>query len=314
MLKRVSTAGMSREDWLAARRHTIGGSDAAGIIGLSRYSTPFTVWADKTGRAPDKLDTEAMRQGRDLEEYVAKRWCEVTGKKVRRCRAMLYNDLYPHSHADVDRLVIGESAGLECKTTSTLDVREFKGVEFPARYYAQSVHYLAVTGLARWYLAVLVFGRGLYVYTLERDEAEIAALMQAEADFWERYVAKDTPPAPDGSEATEETIGTIWRESRDEVRTIFGRESLLDEYGRLKEQKRAVEDRIREIESTVKTDMGEAAQGTCGSWRITWRTHERKSLMAPKLAAEHPEIDLASYYKTATVRPFTIKKIEEETA
>ena len=117
-IKKVSTVGMSREDWLEQRRHTIGGSDAAGIIGLSKWSSPVSVWADKTGRLPDKLDTEAMRLGRDLEGYVARRWMEATGKKVRRLNAMLYNELYPFAHADIDREVIGERAGLECKTTS----------------------------------------------------------------------------------------------------------------------------------------------------------------------------------------------------
>lgn len=92
-IKKVSTAGMSREDWLEQRRHTIGGSDAAGIIGLSKWSSPVSVWADKTGRLPDKPDTEAMRLGRDLESYVARRWMEATGKKVRRLNAMLYNEL-----------------------------------------------------------------------------------------------------------------------------------------------------------------------------------------------------------------------------
>ena len=58
---------MSRQAWLAERRKTIGGSDAAGIVGLSRYATPYTVWADKTGRLPEQEDNEAMRQGRDLE-------------------------------------------------------------------------------------------------------------------------------------------------------------------------------------------------------------------------------------------------------
>ena len=136
-IKQVSTKGMSREDWLAQRRKTIGGSDAAAIVGLSRYSTPYTIFMDKTGRLPDKPDTEAMRLGRDLEDYVAKRWQEATGKKVRRLQAMLYNPMYPFAHADVDRMVIGEYAGLECKTTSTLDVKQFNGVEFPEKYYAQ---------------------------------------------------------------------------------------------------------------------------------------------------------------------------------
>ena len=35
-LKKISTKGMSREEWLERRRKTIGGSDAAGIVGLSK--------------------------------------------------------------------------------------------------------------------------------------------------------------------------------------------------------------------------------------------------------------------------------------
>ena len=183
-LVRLSTRSMSRADWLAQRRKSIGGSDAAGIVGLSQYATPYTVWADKTGRFADQEDNEAMRQGRDLEGYVAERWMEATGKTVRRSNAILYNSLYPFAHADIDRTVVGENAGLECKTTSTLNLRQFKGIEFPEKYYAQCVHYLAVTGATRWYLAVLVYGRGFFTFTLERDQTEIDALMAAEQDFW----------------------------------------------------------------------------------------------------------------------------------
>ena len=50
--KRVSTLGMSREEWLEKRKGSIGGSDAAAILGISRFATPYTVWADKTGRLP----------------------------------------------------------------------------------------------------------------------------------------------------------------------------------------------------------------------------------------------------------------------
>ena len=184
MLDTISTAKMSHEEWLEERRKSIGGSDAAAVIGMSRFASPYTVWMDKTGRLPEKEDTEAMRIGRDLEEYVAKRFEEASGKKVRRCNYIIRNPAYPWAHADIDRRISGENAGLECKTTSTLDIRQFNGVEFPERYYAQCVHYLAVTGLDRWYLAVIVFGRGFFTYTLERDEAEISALMEAEKLFW----------------------------------------------------------------------------------------------------------------------------------
>ena len=66
---RVSTKYMSRDKWLIERNKTIGGSDAAGIVGLSRWASPFSVWAEKTGRMPEKEDTEAMRQVKGMYDY-----------------------------------------------------------------------------------------------------------------------------------------------------------------------------------------------------------------------------------------------------
>lgn len=269
------------------------------------------MWADKTGRLPDKPDTEAMRLGRDLEDYVAQRWCEVTGKRVRRRMAMLYNKKYPHAHADVDRMVIGEDAGLECKTTSALDLRQFHGVEFPEKYYAQCVHYLAVTGCQRWYLAVLVFGRGFFTYTLERDQAEIDALMAAENDFW-ALVEADTPPAPDGSDASTEALQTIYRESAAEERKLFGREPLLEEHTALRRQRKAIDERISEIENTIKADMETAEFGDCGHWTVTWKSQERSTFQPKAFAADHPDIDLSPYYKKTTLRPFKVTERKED--
>lgn len=310
-VRQISTKGMSREDWLEQRRRTVGGSDAAGIIGLSKWSTPYTVWADKTGRLPDKPDNEAMRMGRDLEDYVARRWMEETGKKVRRLQAMLYNPMYPFAHADVDRMVQGENAGLECKTTSALNVKQFKGVDFPENYYAQCVHYMAVTGADCWYLAVLVFGRGFFTFTLERDQAEIDALMDAEAKFW-WLVEQDTPPAPDGAEATTDALQVIYSESQDTALDLFGRESILREYIRLKEQKKALDERIGEIENIVKEDMKEAERANCGTFSVTWKSQVRQTFQAKAFAKDHPEIDLGPYYKSSTARPF--KVMEKESA
>lgn len=206
---RVPTAKMERSEWLERRKGSIGGSDASAIIGLNAYSSPFSVWADKTGRLPDKPDNEAMRQGRDLEDYVAQRWCEVTGKRVRRERSMLYHPQYPFAHADIDRWVIGENAGLECKTTSIMNLKKFKNGEFPPTYYVQCVHYMAVTGADRWYLGVLVLNQGFYEFVIERDEDEIATLMEQEAAFWE-LVKAETPPGADGADQTDPHAGS-WR-------------------------------------------------------------------------------------------------------
>ena len=310
-LKKKSTLGMSREEWLELRRHSIGGSDAAAIIGLSKWASPYTVWADKTGRLPDKPDTEAMRQGRDLEEYVAQRFSEATGKRVKRCNAILYNPAYPHSHADVDRMIVGENAGLECKTTSTLDVKQFRGVEFPEKYYAQCVHYMAITGADRWYLAVLVLGKEFHVYTLERDEAEIRALMDAETAFWEQYVETDTPPAADGAESTTDAIRTIYADSSQSICILFGRETLLDEYMALKSQSKALDARIAEIQNTIMEDMQDAERGECGAYTVIWKAQERETFQRKEFEKAHPEINLAEYCRVSKSRPFKVTENKE---
>jgi putative phage-type endonuclease len=307
----ISTKGMSREEWLAQRRKTIGGSDAAAIIGLNAYASPYTVWADKTGRLPDKPDNEAMRQGRDLEDYVARRWMEETGKKVNRANRMIYNRSYPYAHADIDRAVLGEYAGLECKTTATLDVKQFEGGEFPEKYYTQCVHYLAVTGWERWYLAVLVFGRGFFTFTLERDQAEIDALMAAEATFWNN-VKEDVPPATDGTEATAEALQVIYSESRDEGRDLFGRESLLDEYMQLKRQGKAIDERLTEIENTLKADLQDAERGACTGYSISWKSQQRQTFQAKAFAQAYPGIDLSPFYRVSNVRPFKVLEKKNE--
>ena len=310
-LVRLSTRSMSRLDWLAQRRKTIGGSDAAGIVGLSQYVTPYTVWADKTGRLPDREDNEAMRQGRDLEEYVAERWMEVTGKTVRRSNAMLYNALYPFAHADIDRTVVGENAGLECKTTSTLDLRQFKNVEFPEKYYAQCVHYMAVTGAARWYLAVLVYGHGFFTFTLEQDQSEIDALRAAEGDFW-KLVEQDTPPALDGLEATGNAVQSIYPISRGGDIHLFGREHLLSQYFELLSKKKEILEKIGAIENIIKADMGEAEHGDCGIYSVSWKSQTRRTFQAQEFSKAHPEIDLEPFYKQSTARPFKVKVSEVE--
>lgn len=309
----VSTANMSRKDWLKLRRHTIGGSDAAGIVGLSRWSSPYSVWADKTGRLPEKEDTEAMRLGRDLEDYVVKRWMEETGKKCRRLNALIYNKQYPFAHADIDREVIGENAGLECKTTSDLDVRKYFGCEFPEKYYAQCVHYMAVTGADRWYLAVLVFGRGFFCYCLERTpgiQAEIDNLMLAEHDFWP-YVESDTPPLADDAQATTDALAAIYGGGADGVADLTGMSNLLAMREMTKQRIDNLKKELNGMDNKLKAMLGDCEVGETIGWRVTWKPQERRTFRTDLLLQDYPEIQLDDYFATTTSRVLRYAKTDK---
>lgn len=146
MYKRIRTTDLSHEEWLMLRKRGIGGSDAGAICGLNPYSSPMKIYQDKISPELDERDNEAIRIGHDLEDYVAFRFTEATGLKVRKSNFMYQSSEYPFMIADVDRLVIGEDAGLECKTASAYHADKWKDGRAPAHYVIQCCHYMAVTG------------------------------------------------------------------------------------------------------------------------------------------------------------------------
>lgn len=300
----------NREEWLKDRKKGIGGSDAAAIIGLNPYSTAYSVWADKLDLVPPKQDSEAMRQGRDFEDIVAHRFMEATGKKVRRKNSIIRNPEYPFAHATVDRLVVGENAGLECKTTSSLNLKKFRDGEYPDTYYCQCVHYMAVTGADRWYLAVLVLGKEFLWYTIERNQDEIDALMAEEKYFWGTYVEQKKQPPVDGYKPTTEAIDIIYKDaiSNETPVDLFGREILFENLANVKAQIKELKCVQEEYEQTIKTDLGENETGQVGRFLVSWKPQNRTTFDYKKFAADNPNVDLSDYYKISTSRILRIKE------
>lgn len=323
MITKISTADMSREDWLAERKHSIGGSEMGAILGLNFYESPYSVWANKMGLTSDDEDNEAMRQGRDLEEYVAQRFAEKSGLKVRRENAIIRNDAFPHIHANIDRRITGEHAGLECKTASVLSAKRYQNGEFPESYYAQCVTYMAVCEFKRWYLAVLIFGRDFKIYQLTRikndtcpdwcessvyvDDSEIDALRQSAVDFWS-YIERQTPPPVDGTKPTADALVKIFPESNGEEIELFGREKVFQEYGNITGRIEDLELQKGVLKQIIMDDMGETERAFCGDYAVSWKTHRRETFDIKAFAAANPDIDLSKYFKISSYRAFKVKE------
>lgn len=302
----ANTANMERGAWLELRRKGIGGSDAAAVTGICAYKSAYALWAEKIGAIEPSPENERMRLGTYLEDYVARRFSQITGKKVRRLNAMLAHPDHPWMLANVDRIVVGEDAGLECKTTASYTTRRLlNGDEFPEPYYAQCVHYLAVTGAKKWYLAVLVLGSEdpPQIYAMERDEEEIDALIRTEEKFWRENVLGMTPPDVDGSPSTRDAQNQVYPGGGpDGVRLEC--HAAVTNYLALKAERDAIEREMSKQEQTIKEAMGNAETGFCGDARITWATRQRKSLdkdAIEKLGAAE------GLYKITTYRQFSIK-------
>ena len=301
MITKQATA--NHDEWLALRHQYIGGSDAASVVGMNSFVSPYALWAEKTGRLPGFEGNLATEVGTYLEEFVAQKFAQETRKKVRKCNLSWFNDQYPWAIANIDREIVGEDAGLEIKTTSEMNLKKFKGGEYPANYYVQIVHYLAVTGKQRWYLAVLIGNREFKWFTIERDEDEIKALMTAEEAFWEQ-VKTDTPPMADGSSSTADTLGTLYPDSIDDAIGIGSFERELDNYFRLKAQAKELDETIGGIENRIKSYLGECERGEGEKYKVSWKTQSRSTFDSKRFAKDHPDVDLSAYYKTSSYRTF----------
>ena len=301
-IAKISTADMSREEWLEERRKTIGGSDAAAILGLNEWHSAYSIWAEKTGKLipEDISDKESVRLGNDLEQYVAERFAEATGKKVRRENHIIYNSDYPFAHANPDRMIVGENAGLECKTTTSYEIAsQLAAGDIPKQWYCQCVHYMMVTGAKRWYLAALVFGRGFYWQEIVRDDAEIEALAAAERDFF-RLVESGEPPAIDGSQSTAEAVDGIYTVSDPGVSADLTPVSVaVDMYLEATRQIASYEQIKRENETVIKDYMQSAERGTVGDVKVSWKSLTRKTFDRAAYEADHGEIPVAEDGKEA---------------
>lgn len=308
-ITKVKTA--SHEEWKELRSHYIGGSDAAAVVGLNAFSSPYALWAEKTGKVPGFSGNLATEVGTYLEEFVAQKFAAETGKKVRKSNQSFFNSDYPWAIANIDREIIGEDSGLEIKTTSELNMKKFRGGEYPANYYCQCVHYLAMTGKQRWYLAVLIGNRDFRWFTIERDEAEIAALMAAEADFWE-MVKNNTPPVADGSRATTAAIKTIYAESNEDTVDLTLENTALAQYIALGKQIAELEAMRDEAANKIKSFMGDAGGGECDGFRVSWKSSTRRTFDSKRFANENPGLDLAGYYKETSTRTFRVTELKGE--
>lgn len=201
----------SREAWLEKRKDSIGGSEAACIVGMNPYMNNVELWEYKTGRKQpeDISDKPYVKYGTEAEQYLRALFAlDYPGLTV--CYEpdnYWTNSDFPFAHASLDGWLIdriGRKGILEIKTANVGQGTLAKWKDrVPDNYFIQILHYLMITGFD---FAVIKsqlksdYGDAVRLdtrhYWIERDEVEedIEMLMMEEKKFWE-YVKTDTRPA-----------------------------------------------------------------------------------------------------------------------
>lgn len=226
-MTRLEPVRGDRSAWLAWRRQGIGASDMAGLLGISRWSSPWSVWADKSGLLPINDDdgaSDKMRFGQRAEPMIVPWFEEETGLHVAAQQILAQNDERPWMLATPDGAVFetppasnaaelmehgfgmaGLLGGLEIK----VDTIGKRWAVIPEYYQAQGQWQMAVTGWERVWFAVL-HGWRLEVYELERDQADIDFMIERAERFWADHVLTGDPPPVDDTDATAAALAAVY--------------------------------------------------------------------------------------------------------
>lgn len=299
----------TREAWLKQRKKGLGGSDAGTVLGVDQYKSPYTLWAEKSGLLePEDVQSEAAWLGTKLEDIVAKRFTEETGKEVHRLGYSYKSADKPWMLANIDRKVNGENAALECKTANLFTESDYKKDIIPPKYYAQCLHYMYVMDFDRMYLAVAVLQRGFFIYTIEREDpvvqADMEALIEAEEEFWE-CVKGGVAPEIDGSASTSDTLNRMNMKGGD----LTFLDELIDQRDQLKAEADAIGEQIGQVENKIKEEMNVHGYdfGFTSQCSARWKEQEKTTIDTKKLKAEYPEI-AEKCSRVSTSRPLMIRR------
>lgn len=300
-----------RKLWASERLKGIGGSEAGIILGLNKWKSQWDLWLEKTGQVEIEEDeSDEKRQNRlffgtESEEMIAKWFTGKTGKKLRRC-GMLRNNENPFMIADVDRLVVGENAIVEIKTTSAYNKEEWADDKVPPQYIIQGLHYMAVGGYDRCYFVCLIGGQEPVIAPLERDDYEIEALIEAEKYFWEHNVIAKELPDVDGSNACAKAIAEHFKGGGTEAEDLEGEYDLLcRDIAALKDDKKKLELVIAEKENKLKVRLGNSEFGRSAKFNVYFKTANRDAFNSKQFQKDYPEL-YRKYLKTTSYRSLRV--------
>jgi len=230
----AKTNELTHDEWINLRRIGIGGSDAGTILGVNPYSSPYALWADKTGLVENVFKGNAATEwGNRLERTVAEAFAEQSGCAVVEWPVMLRGK-NRWELANVDFFIVEPSemfyagevttateqpenitAILECKTTGIVgkgNAKAWDNNQVPASYYWQGAHYAMVTEIPQVYFACLIGGQGIVVRSRDYTAECLAGLRDAETAFWE-LVEKKSPPEFTGADAEFEVLKALYPSS-----------------------------------------------------------------------------------------------------
>lgn len=257
-----------RAAWLEARKNGLGGSDAAVIMGVSPWKSPYTLFLEKSGLVEDTVgNNEALYWGNALEPIVREHYAQVTGREVLPGVVMQFSRERPHLFANTDGMIAPcdgrKKPGIyEGKTTSAYNKDDWRDGNVPIGYQVQVQSYMYVTDTEWGSVAVLIGGQQFLWTDVTRNDNFIKSYVRKADEFWKRVENNDPPPM-EGHPSERRALAFMYGEAIEGKIVDLPEEA--DEWAQVLEDSKAAEKEAKAEKSRVETllrgAMGDALFG-----------------------------------------------------
>lgn len=278
-------------EWLEQRREGIGSSDASVILGLSNYESPYSLWEQKTGRAPldiepDERSAELMEWGNILEFVIRDETAKRLGVEIMKPDFSVHHPDRPWQRANLDGWTDLASV-FEAKNTDSRNFRLWDE-QVPDHAELQVHHSGSVTGARSAIVAGLIGGNRLMIHEVTMNMNVIEILLEAEEEFW-GWVQSDTPPPVDGHPRTYESLMRAW-EDQPGVKQVD--ESDVSElWAEFREAHRLEKEAVkRKRYARAKIAQIMDGHNELRSGEHVWAKTQRGQLDMGRLTKEHPKL------------------------
>lgn len=173
-------------EWHALRKTKITATDAAVIIGLNPWKTPYQLYHEKKSNEPPPPANAAMQRGTELEPIAREKFILSTG--IRMIPRVVIKDW---AMASLDG-ISDENEILEIKCSGDKVHAEALQGKVPSYYYPQLQHQMYVCDALKAYYFSFDGNDGISI-EVQRDDEFIKTMIDAEYAFYQR-LETNTPP------------------------------------------------------------------------------------------------------------------------
>lgn len=253
--------------WLEFRRTGIGASEVPAALGYNRYKSPYTLWAEKTGRISSDVDTLPARIGHALEPFVAAEY-----EREHAGRLIDPGDFAVFKHSDLDflfatpdRLLANKDGdvfgAIEMKTVDSFNADEERHGTTKDEHTVQLQAQMDCLGLDYGELAILIGNRELKTFRFKKNPDFLKLAHEKLFDFWE-CVKKDTPPEIDGTASTSDTLKTLHPDDNGTVIALSGNAVLaITEIRRLQDLANRMLQSVDRYKNELRDELAAATFG-----------------------------------------------------